>query len=439
MSVLTGFVDFKSVVLFPVNRCPRKFASELILQFLCLALAAAFGVGGSGCGRKADGRVRVVIWHAKSGEEREAFNRLVAGYNASHADRLVEALYHEPEELRNLYIIASVAGQGPDLVHGASDNVGVFEATKTVRALDTILRREHAAQFVDEAFVRYKGQTWLLADQIGNHLALVYDRQKVPVPPKDFTEWIAMAKRLTVVGVAGGRASEYGLTWNYREPYFFIPFLTSFGGWVIDDSGKPTLDNEQTVAALQFILDLRDKHRVIPREGDYEIADMLFKERRTAMIINGPWSWGSYNVPKQSLIAPLPLNNGTGLAMTPMYSPKGYSINASVSDTRISVVLDVLEYLTSREVQQRNAETLLITPTHREVIASDSVRNNAVLEASMRQIRQARPIPIRPEMRQIWDGMRGPYQLIMSGSLSARDGARQMQRECERLIADSQL
>ena len=65
----------------------------------------------------------------------------------------------------------------------------------------------------------------------------------------------------------------------------------------MDENGQPTLDNEATVRALQFVLDLRDKYQVIPKEGDYEIADMLFKEARTAIITNGPWSWVIFRRP----------------------------------------------------------------------------------------------------------------------------------------------
>jgi maltose-binding protein MalE len=70
----------------------------------------------------------------------------------------------------------------------------------------------------------------------------------------------------------------------------------------MDDQGRPTLDNKQIVRAIQFVLDLRDKYKIIPREGDDDIADMLFKESRTAMIINGPWSWAAYGVPAKSMI-----------------------------------------------------------------------------------------------------------------------------------------
>ena len=41
--------------------------------------------------------------------------------------------------------------------------------------------------------------------------------------------------------------------------------------------------------------------------------------------------------------------------------------------------------------------------------------------------------------RQVWDGMRGPYQLVMNGQLSPREGAALMQQEVEKRIADSAL
>jgi arabinogalactan oligomer/maltooligosaccharide transport system substrate-binding protein len=67
------------------------------------------------------------------------------------------------------------------------------------------------------------------------------------------------------------------------------------------------------------------------------------------------------------------------------------------------------------------------------------MQNNPALLASMEQIEHGRPIPIVPQMRQIWDGMRGPYQLVMNGAITAQEAARLMQREAEKNIADSNL
>lgn len=407
-----------------------------LLGLLCLALLL------SACGGPADTRTHVLLWHQKGSPEREVFEGIVARYNAAHPDRVVEALYHENEELRSLYIVAAVAGEGPDLVYGPSDNVGVYVTTKVIRPLDdALLRPEFAAQFVDDGLVRYQGQTWLAADQIGNHLALVCDRALVPEPPKTLDDLVALGQKLTGKDPVTGQ-NRYGLTWPYQEPFFFIPFLTAFGGWVMDEkTGRPTLDNEQTIAALQFVIDLRDKYHVIPRDGDYEMTQTLYKERSAAMIINGTWAWPGYGVGEggRSRIAALPENPALGTRCTSMYCQRGYMVNVNVPAAKVPMVREVLEHFAGPVVQQELADKLFIPPVNKAVRASPSVANSPVQQASFAQIAQARPMPIRPEMRQIWDGMRGPFQLIMSGAVPPREGARMMQRECEKQLADARL
>ncbi len=404
--------------------------------WVCGGLALCF-LGA--CGRPAETRPVIRIWHQKISAERDLFHEAIARYNAANPDRVVEALYKENEELRNLFVIAGVAGQGPELIYGPSDNIGVMVTTRTIRPLDDLLPADFFARFVPQGVVSWEGRRWLAADQIGNHLTLVYNREMVPRPPATLEELIEIGKKLTRDRNGDGKMDEYGLTWNYREPFFFIPFLTGFGGWVMDEKGNPTLDNEQTVRAIQFVLDLRDKHGIIPKEGDYDIADMLFKEKRTAMIINGTWSWGGYDVPRTSMVAPLPFNTETQLWCEPMISPKGYSVNANVPEAKLPLVADVIRYLTSAELQEEMARRLSTTPVDKSVLASPVMRENPALAASMEQIQHGRPMPIMPQMRAIWEGMRGPYQLVMNGSISAREAARRMQQEAEKNIADSNL
>src|SRR5947208_10273000 len=126
----------------------------------------------------------------------------------------------------------------------------------------------------------------------------------------------------------------------------------------MDSSGHPTLDTEQTVRAIQFVLDLRDKYKIIPKESDYDMADSLFLEKRSAMIINGPWSWARYHVPNGNMVAPLPFNSATGLWAEPMVSAKGYSVNATVPSAKLPIVRQVIDFLTSAEVQVEMAEQL---------------------------------------------------------------------------------
>jgi maltose-binding protein MalE len=157
------------------------------------------------------------------------------------------------------------------------------------------------------------------------------------------------------------------------------------------------------------------------------------------MIINGPWSWAGYHVPRESMVAPLPFNSSTGLWAEPMISAKGYSVNANLPASKLAAVREAIDFLTSAEVQTEMAMKLSTTPVDRTVIDSPAIRSNPTLVASMQQIEHGRAMPIVPQMRAIWEGMRGPYQLVMNGAITAREAARRMQREAEKNIADNNL
>jgi maltose-binding protein MalE len=409
---------------------------KLSRAFALLLVVASIATG---CSRGTDPKRRIQIWHQKISAERDLFHEQIKRFNAAHPEYVVEALYKENEELRNLFVIAAVAGQGPEIIYGPSDNVGVLVTTQTVLPLDRVFPPEFFERFIPQGIVSWKDERWLAADQIGNHLTLVYNTTLVPQPPKTLQELVAIGQSLTKDLNGDGKMDQYGLTWNYREPFFFIPFLTGFGGSVMDEQGRPTLDNEATVRAIQFVLDLRDRYQIIPKEGDYEIADMLFKEKRTAMIVNGPWSWGGYGVPGENMVAPLPQNAENGQWCAPMISAKGYAVNVNAAPEKLPIIRELIDYLTSAPVQEEMAAKLSTSPTAKTVLESPVMQSNPALVASMQQIERGRPMPIMPQMRQIWEGMRGPYQLVMNGAITAQEGARLMQREAEKNIADSNL
>src|SRR5205085_11811156 len=143
-----------------------------------------------------------------------------------------------------------------------------------------------------------------------------------------------------------------------------------------------------------------------------------------AMIINGPWSWAAYHVPSWNMVAPLPFNTETGLWCEPMVSAKGYSVNANLSESKRAMVRQVIAYLTSASVQEEMSLKLATTPVDRQVLKSPAIRANPTLAASMQQIEHGRAMPIMPQMRAIWEGMRGPYQLVMNGAITAKEAAK---------------
>ena len=382
---------------------------------------------------------RIVIWHQMRPDERDILQRQIDRYVARHPGLEIVQLYKETEELRSGFVIASIAGQGPDVVYGPSDPVGIYEATKTIRPLEGLFTTEYLSQFDSSALLWYKGHLYQIADKIGNHLALVYNKKYVERPPETDVEMIALCRKIQDrYGYTAGRPNVYGLAWNYTEPFFFIPFYTGFGGWIFDKDGvTPTLDNQAMVRSLNYVRKLRDEYKIIPNESDYEIADALFKDGKAAMLINGDWSWAGYKEKGIDIgVAPLPKIVETGLWCAPMTSPKGYSINVNIPEQKLQNVVELLQYLLSEECQMENVRGLDMAPTLRSLYSSPVIRQNEILRNSLLQISHGRAMPVVPQMRAVWDAVRPSYQAVMGGAESPEKAAHDMQVLVERKIRD---
>jgi len=383
---------------------------------------------------------KVVIWHQMRPDERGVLRVQLERLrrNLPSGIELVE-LYKETEELRSGFVIASIAGQGPDLVYGPSDPVGIYEATRTIRPMEALIPDSVIADIDSSGLLVYKSHLYQIADKVGNHLALVYNKEYVRTPPETDADLVRISRNIQEAhGYTANRPNVYGLTWNYTEPFFFIPFLTGNGGWVFEADGvTPDLDSDGMVSALQQVKDFRDVHKIIPNEADYEISDALFKDGKAAMIINGDWSWAGYVAKGIDIgVAPLPRIMRSGLWCSPMTSPKGYSLNANVPDSKIPLVMRVLSYLLAPEQQREYVSALNTAPTSRTLIGDSTIQRNEILRNSLLQIDRGRPMPVVPEIRAIWDAMRPSYQAVMGGAVTPAEAAHDMQRLAERKIRD---
>lgn len=391
----------------------------------------------TGCGVQKDAENEIVIWHQMRVDEREILASQLKEFQKLHPNIKVKQLYKETEELRSSYIVAAIGGQGPDLIYGPSDQVGPFETMGIIKPLDQVFDSTYLNNFDKQGLVYSHGKLWMIADKIGNHLALVYNKDMISIPPKTDKELIQIGQNLTKDLNGDGVTDQYGLVWNYTEPFFFVEFLTGYGGWFFsqrdgfpkDSTAIPNLNTPAMVNALKFIADLRDKYKIIPREADYDIADVLFKEGKAAMIINGDWSWASYGKAGINYgITPLPLIVETGKYASPLTSPKGYSINSNVSPEKLKKVKMLLKFLLAPEQQLKTAQQIKTIPTWKSLYDKNEIKNDPVLINSKRQIELGTPMPIITEMRAIWDAIRPVYQAVLGGAISPEAGAAQMQK-----------
>lgn len=415
----------------------RSRLEALANTFLVPPIAILLALGG--CSRHGESTNRIVIWHQMRPDEQVVLHRQLARYMEKHPEIKVQELFKETETLRSAYVVGALAGQGPDLVYGPSDPIGVYEATKSIRLLEDLFPASYLSQFDSTSLLWYHGHLYQVADKIGNHLALVYNKKYVQKPPETDKELIELSKNIqTKYGYVAGRPNVYGLTWNYIEPFFFIPFYTGFGGWVFGADGvTPTLDTKAMVDALNFVRQLRDVEKILPNEADYEIADALFKDGKAAMLINGDWSWAGYAQKGIDIgIAPLPRITATGLWCAPMTSPKGYSANVNMKKEKLTLVVELLKYLLSEECQLETVKALNTAPTLKVLYRHPDILSNENLQNSLLQIARGKSMPVVPQMRAVWDAMRPSYQAVMGKAKTPQEAAQDMQSQALRKIRD---
>jgi arabinogalactan oligomer/maltooligosaccharide transport system permease protein len=374
------------------------------------------------------------IWHQMLYENRKVLREVCDDYENNNLAIKINLTYRETEELRSSYQAAAMGGSGPELIYGPSDQVGPFSVMGIIQPLDDLLPHAYFNQFVKNALVQSDGQIWMVGDVVGNHLMLIYNKDLISFPPGNTTELIEIGKQMTVDTDGDGKIDQYGLVWNFTEPFFYVPWLGGFGEWLLTDDNNPNLNTEGNRRGFQFIKALRDEHQIIPKECDYEIANAMFKTGRAAMIINGDWSWGDYSGVVDFGIARIPKVSETGKWPSPLVSTKGYSININTTGEKLTETLKLMTHLTSADVQLYFTQRINSQPSAIAALNNHKVRNNVLLQKSAEIIAVGRPMPIIPEMRAIWDALREQYQAVLGGTISPKIAARRAQENSVKQI-----
>ncbi len=380
----------------------------------------------------------VVIWEQMDPQEQALFDKHVAEFRARHPEFAafdIQRVHYRTEDLQTQFQTAALAYGGPNMVYGPADKIGPYQIMGLLMPIGDLLPRSEIARFDRSALPELDGKIWGLPDQVGNHLTLVANKALVDTIPDNTDAWVAQLQDLTRDLDGDGKIDQYGLVFNLLEPFWLVPWLGGYGGWVMDDHAAPTLDTPAMVGALGFMLDLRRKN-VMPRECDYPLADTMFKTGQAAYIINGPWSWEGYRKAGLDIeLALMPKVSATGLWPVPMTSAKCYSVNAYLDPATRDCTAALLSWLTSYDVQADLARTLSVLPSDLKAREIPEFKTDPVMQVSNAQIAQGRLMPIVPEMRAIWDSMRPGYQNVMNGNMTPAEAAKFMQRRAVDMIA----
>lgn len=373
----------------------------------------------------------IVLWEQMEPAVRPKYLQIVDEFMKKNPDIKVNVVHYSVEDLRTQFQNASLAGQGPDIVYGPNDNIGIFMVSDLIQPVDKIISKDLIAKFNKGALESgmYNGQLYLLPEFIGNQIALLYNKDMVKEAPKTWDEFLKAAKENRSVDPKDKANSKYGFLYNEKEPFWFVGFYNGFGGEIFDSKNNPTLNNKAMVDALTFVKDIRAKYGLGEAGMDYDISSQLFKQKKAAMILNGAWSWKEYEDAGIKLgIAPMPIPSSKGYALFTNAS-KGYSISEDVKKDKDVALNKFFDYIFTPE----NNATISLNQSQAPGIEAarelPQVKSDKLMQDSIETIKYTVPMPVIPEMRAIWDAIRPNLEAVLNGTLTPEAAAKKMQDE----------
>lgn len=300
----------------------KGLSASLVAAYLVAACTPAAGPAEPTAAGPAElgGSIRVGSWD--SGDALEPFNDSIAAFQTANPGLTVN-LEAVPQGYGDKLLAQFASGTAPDVFQVGDGDVAKFVAQGVIEPLDSYIGGANGidmnATFYPAvaAFGQVGGQTYLLTKDY-SPLVLYYnkalfDAAGVAYPTADWT-WDDMLTAAQALTSGEGADKVWGLQIpnSWGDPYWLrgvLPLIYQNGGSIISDDGKTAsghLNSPETVAALQWYVDLFKVHGVTPTKD--EVAALsgqdLFQTGRVAMLWTGRW-------PLKDFIANTELSFGT--------------------------------------------------------------------------------------------------------------------------------
>jgi maltose/maltodextrin transport system substrate-binding protein/arabinogalactan oligomer/maltooligosaccharide transport system substrate-binding protein len=307
-------------------------------------------------------------------------------------------------DIRDQLKVAGPAGQGPDIIVGAHDWIGELITNGLLEPIDLGDKANNVDPLAIKAFT-YQGKLYALPYGLEG-IALIYNTELVPTPPKDWAELKQIAKRLQ-----DEKKVDQGYVLQQGDPYHTFPFWTGHGSHVFGrdaqgnyDPKQLLLDNEGGQAAMKE-LDSMVKEGLLRKDITYDIMTTLFKEGKSAMWFGGPWVLSDLRkspVADKFGITKIPPMQTES---RPFIGSQGFMVNAFAKnkDLAKAFLTDYLATDEAMEIMYKNDPRIPAWKPQRDKVAASSTPEDQQINAFAEAIANGDPMPAIPEMSAVWE------------------------------------
>lgn len=369
-----------------------------------------------------DEPVTISFWHTFNDEETGTLKSILEDFQREYPHITVQLQQVPFSDALNKYKTVAQAGNAPDVFRAEIAWTTELASLGYLMSLDAFMTDELKADFLPSsmAYTQYHDHIWGLP-QVTDCLALFYNKKLMPEPPKTLDEMITIGQKIT--------DSEKGqYAFFYRgDPYWYTPFIWAFGGDMIDSKTlEIKINQKEAVEALQFLIDLREKYKIVPNSvdfaNDYENMMIGFKNSQYAMIINGPWSTAdaldgpAFKNPGDFGIARIPA--GVGGNGSPV---GGHNYVVSSNTEKLFASWDLLQFLSRPENQALFALKNNLLPTRQSTYDLQEVKDNRIIQSFKHVLDAANTRPVIPQSGAIFIDLKPAYQAALMGEKTPQE------------------
>jgi len=264
----------------------------------------------------------LTIWEAygaSGSAEKDAFDKIVGNVKAANPGLNVTVTDVPFNNLFTNFETQAAAGSGPDLYIAPNDSlpnearngllVDVSDLTATLKAAP------YNTSDVAINAATVDGKMYEIPESM-KAVELFYNKSVLTTAPVTIDDWKANASKLGwVYGANGGGA------------YYLWGLYSTFGGKILDDSGKCAATATTGVAdGLKWLQGMKTAGMRFYQNDNDAKADLI--SGKIAGFIDGPWQSGDLSKALGDKLAVVAGPKGTG-AWAPMTAPDGFYINAA--------------------------------------------------------------------------------------------------------------
>jgi len=380
----------------------------------------------------AEGETHIVLWHQWSGAYLEAIEEAFRKYEEEHPGVTIDLTV--PEDVSNALNVAIPAGEGPDIIGWANDQIGTQALQGNIVPLGELgidaafLESTYAPAAVEG--VQWDGDIWALPETIEG-IALVANTDVVSPDyyPADESDFAGLLDAATRFQADTGKVLVCNQGFSSENAYHVAPVF--FGHGVpsyVDEDGNVYLNTPEAIEAAQW---LKDISAVSLAENSYDICNAQLAEGGVGMWWTGPWA-----------IAGLE-ETGVPYEIIPMGRPfvgiKTLMITTNAVDRgNAEVALDIIKYFTSAEVQKELALINKTIPAATAALEDPEVAALPAVSGFGNAIKNGVPMSPSPYSGAQWVPVGRAAVSIYNGSAEPQAAMDEAQAAVEQAVADMQ-